>query len=141
VQFSFCAHDRGLFGKKFLPAKTEVPKLLLEREPGAFMPAQAIVNRIAILHERFFHFFAHLRGGRSAERRHLAVPARPKLPTLVCQASQRVQCAKMLEQSRACSIYLCRINKLVPGFVRKQRKGTEFAALFEMAQDFRGDAQ
>src|SRR5207302_7514903 len=133
-QFAFRSHDRGLLGKKFLPTKTEVLKLLLKREPSALMPAQTVFHRIAVLHERFFDFLAHLRGRRSAERSHLAVPAHGQLSAQVCKARQRVQCAKMLEQARATATHLCRVNELAPGLVREQRKRAEFAALFEMAK-------
>src|SRR5437764_8482624 len=47
----------------------------------------------------------------------------------------------MLEQARATATHLCRVNELAPGLVREQRKRAEFAALFEMAKNFRGDAQ
>ncbi len=54
---------------------------------------------------------------------------------------QRVQGAKMFEQARAGAIHFCRVDELVPGFVREKREGAELAALFEVAENFRGDAQ
>src|SRR5437899_582931 len=116
------ADDRGLFGEKFLPAKAEVGELLLEREPGAFMPAQAVFDGIAVLHERLFHFLAHMRRGRSPERGHLAVPTRGKLLTEILEVRQFVQGMKVLGPPRARVIYFCRFDKLAPGFMSEERE-------------------
>src|SRR5215472_6315691 len=37
-------------------------------------------------------------------------------------------------------IHFCQINELVPGFVRKQSKRAQFATLFEMTKNLRGNA-
>ena len=74
-QFAVSANDRGLFGKKFFPAKAEVFELLLQWEPGVLVPAEAVLDGITKLHERFLDFFAHFARGRRAEGSHLTVPA------------------------------------------------------------------
>ena len=43
-QFTVGANDRGLFRKKLFPAKSEICKLLLQREPGVLVPAETILD-------------------------------------------------------------------------------------------------
>ena len=104
------------------------------------MPAQAVLDGIAELQERFFHFLAHLRGWRGTERGHLAVPTRGKFATVIFQARQCVQGAEMFEHARASATHFCGVNELAPGFVRKENERTKFAALLDVAKNFRGDA-
>src|SRR5262245_47278511 len=53
---------------------------------------------------------------------------------------QCVQSAKVFEQAGARTVHLCRIDELVPGLMREQRERAEFPTLFEMPQNFSGDA-
>src|SRR5437764_13755703 len=104
--------------------------MLLERQPCGFMPVQTIFNGITVLHERFFHFLAHLRRRRSAERGHLAVPARRKLPAKVFEVREGVQGAEMIDRARTRAGHYCGVDKLVSSLVRVQRAGYMYTTLY-----------
>ena len=82
-QFAVGANDRRLPGKELFPAKTKILKLLLQREPGVFVPAKAILDGIAKLQERFFDLFAHFARRGRAEGSDLTVPTAGEILTQV----------------------------------------------------------
>ena len=123
-QFTVRAYDRGLFGQELLPAKSEVFELLFEREPGVLIPAEAIIDGIAKLHQRFLDFFAHVRRRECPEDRHLAVPAAGEVLTKSLEVRQFPQCVEMFREARVRVVHPCGFYEMAPGFVREQRERT-----------------
>ncbi len=139
-QFAIGANNGRLFGKKLFPAKTEILELLLQREPGVLMPAEAILDGITKLHERFFDFFAHFAGRRRAEGGHLAVPAAGEVLAQVHEARKLAQGLKMFGEARASVFYFCRFDELAPSLVREERERAKLSAILEMDEDFAREA-
>ena len=139
-QLAVGTNDRRLFREKFIPAKTDVLKPPLQWNPGALLPAQAVFDGVAILHQRLLDLFAHFMRMRSAKRRHLAIPPRSEILAKALEPEELAQCVKVLGKSRARVVHFRLLQELAPRLVREQGQGAELAAVLKVYEDFAGNA-
>jgi len=112
-----------LLGEEFIPAEAYIFEPLLQGKPCTLVPAQAVLDGIAILHQRFLDFLAHFLRVGSAQRCHLAIPPRAELLAKTLQPEESAQRIEMLGKARALIGYFRLLQELAPGLVREQGKG------------------
>src|SRR6266403_1691421 len=116
-QLAIGTNYRGLFSEEFIPPEADVFKPLLQRKPGVLLPAQAVLDGLAILHQCLLDLLADFARMGSTKSRHLAIPPGAEI------------LAKTLEA-----------EELAPGLVREKCERAQLAACFHMRQDFAGNA-
>src|SRR5262249_21774107 len=133
------SNDSRLLRKKFLPAETGVLEALLKWKPHTLLPAQAALDSIAILHQRFFNLLAHVARMRRAESCYLTIPARAEFLAKTLQTEELPKCLKMFRKARAGAVDSCCVEELAPGFVREQNDQAQFPTALEMPEYFASD--
>ncbi|MGA9889498.1 MAG: hypothetical protein WBQ31_18485, partial [Candidatus Acidiferrales bacterium] len=70
----------------------------------------------------------------------MPVPPHAEILAESLEPEELAQCLEMFGQAWARPVHLRLFEKLTPSLMRKQRNRTQLAAVFEVREDFAGDA-